>query len=69
MTLKELLNVTDPDTRVQVCIRLFGSMFKTERNQEYLLEDEEADELLKRKVETVRVIFRNEMALVQVILE
>lgn len=69
MTLKELLNVTDPDTRVQVCIRLFGSMFKTEGYQEYLLKNEKSDELLQRKVETVRAIFEDERELMQVILE
>lgn len=69
MTLKELLNVVHPDTRVQVCIRLFGSVFKTTRYQKHFLQDEKATELLQRKVKTARVILEDEETLMQIVLE
>ena len=31
MTLKELLKIVDSEENVQVCIRMFGSVFKTTR--------------------------------------
>ena len=69
MTLKELLNVTDSVTRVQVCVRLFGSMFSTTRYKEALLKDEEASGLLQGEIKTVRVIIDDEKETMQVVLK
>lgn len=69
MTLKELLKIVDSEENVQVCIRMFGSVFKTTRWASSYMRDEEAEELLEKKVKTVRTILDDETETMRIDLE
>ena len=69
MTLKELLEMVDSKENVQVCIHMFGSVFKTTRWASNYLRDEKAEELLEKKVKTVRIILDDKTATMRIDLE
>ena len=49
MTLRELLKVIDKDTRIQIRIRMYGTYFVA-GTYNYIIENEEAEELLRKEV-------------------
>lgn len=67
MTFGELLKVVDKSTRIQVCINMYGLDFKANRYKEYLKENE-TEELLDKKIRTIRTITDEEISTLQVIL-
>ena len=55
MTLKELLEITDSNTVVQIVVEMFGTKFKAEHYTGWWL-DEENEDLLKKEVEKIATI-------------
>lgn len=68
MTLNELLQVVDKDTRIQVQSKMFGLYFKTSRYKEFLKKGE-MKELLNKEIETVRTIMDENICTLQIILK
>jgi hypothetical protein len=68
MTLNELLQVVDKDTRIQVQLKMFGLYFKTSRYKEFLKKDE-IKELLNKEIETARTIMDENICTLQIILK
>ena len=68
MTLNELLQVVDKDTRIQVQLKMFGLYFKTSRYKASL-EKDEMKEILNKEIETVRTIVDEDICTLQVILK
>lgn len=66
MTLNELLQVVDKDTRIQVQLKMFGLYFKTSfRYKEFL----KKDEILNKEIETIRTIMDENICTLQIILK
>ena len=55
MTLKELLEITDSNTVVQIVVEMFGTKFKAKHYPSWWL-DEENEDLLKKEVEKIATI-------------
>lgn len=68
MTLNELLQVVDKDTRIQVQLKMFGLYFKTNRYKEFL-EKDETKEILNKEIETIRTIVDEDICTLQIILK
>nr|DAX64139.1 MAG TPA: hypothetical protein [Caudoviricetes sp.] len=68
MTLNELLQVVDKDTRIQVQLKMFGLYFKTSRYKEFLKKDE-TKEILNKEIETIRTIVDENICTLQIILK
>lgn len=68
MTLNELLQVVDKDTRIQVQLKMFGLYFKASRYKEFLKKDE-IKELLNKEIETARTIMDENICTLQIILK
>lgn len=68
MTLNELLQVVDKDTRIQVQLKMFGLYFKTSRYKEFLKKDE-IKELLNKEIETARTIMDENICTLQIVLK
>lgn len=68
MTLNELLQVVDKDTRIQVQLKMFGLDFKVSRYKEYLKEDE-TKELFDKEIKTVRTIVDEDICTLQIVLK
>lgn len=68
MTLNELLQVVDKDTRIQVQLKMFGLDFKVSKYKEFLKEDE-TKELLNKEIKTVRTIVDEDICTLQIVLK
>lgn len=68
MTLNELLQVVDKDTRIQVQLKMFGLYFKTNRYKEFLKKDE-TKEILNKEIETIRTIVDEDICTLQITLK
>ena len=68
MTLNELLQVVDKDTRIQVQLKMFGLYFKTSRYKAFL-EKDEMKEILNKEIETIRTIVDENICTLQIILK
>ena len=55
MTLKDLLEVTDGSTRIQVQVRMFSLTFKTSGYRETFLNNNKSTELLSKEIKTIYV--------------
>lgn len=55
MTLKDLLEVTDGSTRIQVRVRMFSLTFKTSGYRETFLNNNKSTELLSKEIKTIYV--------------
>lgn len=68
MTLNELLQVVDKDTRIQVQLKMFGLDFKVNKYKEFLKENE-TKELLNKEIKTIRTITDEDISTLQIILK
>lgn len=68
MTLNELLQVVDKDTRIQVQLKMFGLFFKTSGYKAFLKKDE-MKEILNKEIETTRTIVDENICTLQIILK